>query len=233
VTSRDYLALPVPTKDRPGPWPGVVVVHDAIGPSDDMCEQADWLAAAGYLAVVPDLYAGKGMVRCVKGAIGQLNARQGPMFTQIDAVRSTLAARPECTGVVGVIGYCMGGGFALALAARPGWSAASANYGLVPDDVAELLAGGCPVIGSFGAKDKGLKGAAAKLQAGADAAGIVSDIKEYPEAGHSFLNRFAAASPMVPLLKVVGIGYHHPSAADAKQRILGFFDEHLRTHDSV
>jgi carboxymethylenebutenolidase len=228
LLSGGYLAIPVATKDRPGPWPGVVVVHDAVGLSDDMREQADWLAAAGFVAFVPDLYGGKSMLRCIKGVFGQLSARQGPAFDQIDAARRALADRPSCTGTVGVIGYCMGGAFALLLAARPGWSAASVNYGVVPDDVAEVLSGACPVIGSFGGKDLGLKGAAAKLQRGADAAGIVADVKEYPTAGHSFLNRLAVASPLTPLLKVGGIGYQHGAAADAKQRILAFFDTHLR-----
>jgi carboxymethylenebutenolidase len=228
LLSDGYLAVPVATRDRPGPWPGVVVVHDAIGLSDDMREQADWLAAAGYVAFAPDLYGGKGMLRCIKGVFGQLSARQGAAFDQIDAARKELADLGSCTGTVGVIGYCMGGAFALLLAARPGWSASSVNYGVVPDDVAEILAGACPVIGSFGAKDLGLRGAAAKLQSGADAAGVVADIKEYPEAGHSFLNRLAVASPLTPLLKVGGVSYHHGAASDAKQRILAFFDTHLR-----
>jgi len=82
-----YLATPVPTADRPGPWPGVVVVHDAFGLADDMREQADWLAAAGYVAAIPDLYGGKGAIRCIKGAMAQLSAQRGPMFDQLDAAR--------------------------------------------------------------------------------------------------------------------------------------------------
>ena len=101
---RGYLAVPVATADRPGPWPGVVLVHDAFGLGDDMREQADWLAAAGYLVTVPDLYGGKGALRCIKSALTQLTAQRGPMFDRIDAVRSRLAADPRCTGRVGVIG---------------------------------------------------------------------------------------------------------------------------------
>jgi carboxymethylenebutenolidase len=150
-----YLAVPVATADRPGPWPGVVLVHDALGLGDDMREQADWLAAAGYLVTVPDLYDGKAALRCIKSAFTQLTAQRGPMFDRIDAVRSRLAADPRCTGTVGVIGYCMGGGFALVLAGQPGWSASSVNYGMVPDNVAEVLAGACPVVASFGGRDRG------------------------------------------------------------------------------
>jgi carboxymethylenebutenolidase len=222
-----YLATPVPTADRPGPWPGVVVVHDAFGLSDDMREQADWLAAAGYVAVVPDLYGGKGAVRCIKGAFAQLSAQHGPYFDALDATRTWLAGQPDCTGTVGVIGYCMGGGFALLLAGHEGWAAAGVNYGPLPEDVAAVLAGACPIVASYGAKDRGMRGAAAKLQA-AVPAGLDADIKEYPQARHGFLNRLAAASPLVPVMKVAGVGYHHDSAADAKKRILTFFDKHLR-----
>ncbi len=125
----------------------------------------------------------------------------------------------------------MGGGFALLLAGRPGWSAAGVNYGQVPDDVADVLAGACPVVASFGGRDTSLPGAAAKVQAAVDAAGITADVHEYPQARHGFLNRLAAASPLTPLMKVAGVGYDHDAAADAKRRILAFFDTHLRAPD--
>ena len=57
-----YVASPVRVADRPGPWAGVVLVHDALGLGDDMREQADWLAAAGYVTVIPDLYGAR--ARC-------------------------------------------------------------------------------------------------------------------------------------------------------------------------
>ena len=228
-----YIAVPVPTSDRPGPWPGVVVVHDIFGPGDDMREQADWLAAAGYLALMPDLYNGKSMVRCVKSTFGQLTAQQGPVFDQIATARSHLAALESCTGTVGVIGYCMGGAFALLLAARPGYSAASVNYGILPENLDEVLAGSCPMVASFGGRDFALKGAADKVRKSLDKAGVVADVKEYPRAGHGFINRTVAGSPLNVLLRVTGVGHEHESAADAKGRILSFFDEHLRVADNA
>jgi carboxymethylenebutenolidase len=223
-----YLAVPVPTADRPGPWPGVVLVHDAFGLGDDMREQADWLAAAGYLVAVPDLYDGRGAVRCVKGAFAQLSARRGPVFDRIDAVRSRLAADPACTGTVGAIGYCMGGGFALVLAGQPGWSASSVNYGILPKDLAAVLDGACPIVASFGGRDRGLAGAAERLSDAAETAGVTIDVREYPQARHGFINRLTVASPLTPLLRIAGVGYDHDAAADAKHRILAFFDTHLR-----
>lgn len=223
-----YLATPIATDRHGGPWPGVVVVHDAFGITDDMREQADWLAAAGYLAVVPDLYAGKAAVRCVRSMFAQLTAQQGPTFDQIASVRSWLATSTGCSGTVGVIGYCMGGGFALLLAGRPGWSAASVNYGMLPQNVTDVLAGACPVVASYGGKDKGLRGAAGTLRRAATEAGVLADVKEYPRAGHGFINRTTAASPLTPVLKVMGVGYDHAAAADAKRRILTFFEAHLR-----
>jgi len=226
--SAGYLAVPVPTVGRPGPWPGVVLLHDLFGVGDDMREQADWLAAAGYVVSIPDLYNGQSAIRCVRGMFAQLSAQRGPVFDRIDAARSTLAASADCTGAVGVIGYCIGGGFALLLAGHPGWSAAAVNYGQVPDNLETVLAGACPLVASFGGRDRSLPGAAGKVRAAAAAAGVTADVKEYPEARHGFINRLTGASPLTPMLKVAGLGYDHDAAADAKRRILAFFDTYLR-----
>ncbi|MET0863707.1 MAG: dienelactone hydrolase family protein, partial [Nakamurella sp.] len=223
-----YLAEPVAVSDRPGPWPGVVVMHDAFGLGDDMKEQADWLAASGYVALIPDLYNGRSMVRCIKSSFRQLTAQKGPVFDQIETARTFLADRRDCDGTVGVIGYCMGGAFALLLAGRPGWSAASVNYGPLPTNLDEVLAGSCPMVASYGGRDISLKGAADKVRLGLERAGVESDVKEYPNGRHGFINRLAVLSPLTTLMKVGGVGYDHDSAADAKQRILAFFDQHLR-----
>ena len=228
----DYLATPVSVPDRPGPWPGVVLVHDLFGAGNDMKEQADWLAAAGYLTLMPDLYQGRSPIRCIQSSFRQLAAHHGPAFELLHGARETLAAHPDCTGAVGIIGFCMGGGFALLEAGRSGWGAASVNYGQLPKDLTEVLAAPCPIVASYGGKDLGLPGAAAKIEAALAGSGVAHDIKEYPDARHAFMNRITAASPLTPLMKVMGLGYDHDAAADAKRRILAFFDTQLRQNGS-
>jgi carboxymethylenebutenolidase len=217
----------VATPSGEGPWPGVVVVHDALGMSRDVRNQADWLAGAGYLAVVPDLYRGGRKLTCFMRFIRDASQPLG----DIDATRDWLAGRADCTGTVGVIGYCMGGGFALMLAPGHNFAAASVNYGVVPKDAERALAGACPVVGSYGERDFGLRGAAAKLSGALAANGIPHDVKEYPGATHGFLNDHDPADiPALakPLLKLTGMRYHDPSAQDARRRILEFFVAHLR-----
>ncbi|MCX6462188.1 MAG: dienelactone hydrolase family protein [Pseudonocardiales bacterium] len=218
---RAHLAVPAGA----GPWPGVVVLHEAFGLTDDVRAQADHLAAQGYLAVAPDLFT-RGGVRCLRATFAASLSGEGAAFGDIEATRLWLAARPDCTGRTGVIGFCLGGGFALVAAAR-GFDVAAANYGRLPRGAPDLLRGACPVVASYGGRDATLRGTAARLDGLLTDLGVEHDVKEYPDAGHSFLNRETGV--LAGVMRVTGIGgYHEPSAADAWTRILGYLDKHLR-----
>jgi len=203
--------------------------------SQDLRNQADWLASEGYLAAAPDLFQGRNRAVCMVAVMRQATAGHGRVFDDIDATRAWLRAQGECSGAVGVIGYCMGGGLALLVAPGGRFRASSVNYGGARKQAytADFLRGACPVVGSFGGKDKTLRGAASRLESALTSLGVDHDVKEYPAAGHAFLNDHEAAGDQVPVLfrvmaKLTPMGYHEDSARDARARIVAFFDTHLK-----
>jgi carboxymethylenebutenolidase len=192
MTSED-VRIPAPGGPLPGclglptgdaPWPGVVL-HDLAGMSRDLRDQVDWLAEAGYLAVAPDLFRADRRAACMFRMIREAWRQEGPTFADIEAVGRWLADRPDCTGRIGVIGFCMGGGFALLLAAGHRFDAASVNYGPVDTRAytEDTVADACPIVASYGAKDPGNRGAGERLERILTAVGVDHDASTTPTPG--------------------------------------------------
>lgn len=217
-----YLAVP----EGEGPWPGVVILFEALGATEDMREQADRFAAQGYLALLPDLYRGAPWLRCVTKAMRDMRAGRGATYDAIEAARAWLAGRDDCTGGVGVCGFCLGGGFALVAAARYDFQAAAVNYGMLPRRPEEALQGACPIVASYGGADPTLRGAAGKLERVLEAVDVPHDVKEYPATGHGFLTESVA--PLGPVTRIMfGLGKGRENAPDGWDRIFAFFGDHL------
>jgi carboxymethylenebutenolidase len=223
---RGVMAVP----EGEGPWPGVILVHEAFDINENMRRQVQRMAQAGYLAIMPDLFSEGGARKCLIATFRALSAGRGRAFQDIEAARRMLLARPDTTDKVGVIGFCMGGGFALALASGPRYDVSSVNYGRFPKDADAVLADACPIVASYGGRDNTLKDAAAKLEALLTRNRIPHDVKEYPTAGHSFLNEEdEGARALRPVTRMIlGAGPDPEAAADAWARIEGFFGEYLR-----
>lgn len=218
------LAVPV----GEGPWPAVVMVHEVFGVDENMRAHAKRLASLGYLAVMPDLFSRGGMRKCLNATFRALQAGHGQAFDDVEATKRWVDARQDCSGKVGVIGFCMGGAFALQLASR-GYDASSVNYGILPKDLDDVVAGACPIIGTFGKQDPSLRGAAAKLDAALTRQGVEHEVTEYEGASHAFLNPLPGGphGMRTILNRVVGFGPRPEQAEVAWARIHSFFQQHL------
>lgn len=214
-----------------GPHPGVVVLHESFGLNDDIRRISRRFADAGYAALAPDLYSHGSRIVCLSRVmVDMLRGGVAREIADIRAARDTLAARPEVDSErIAVAGFCQGGGFALIAGTQPGFSAAAVNYGDVPAD-SSRLDGMCPVVASFGGKDR-LFGhrTAARLERHLTALGVPHDVKTYDQAGHSFFSLLDGWQGWLARVPTpMAVGYDEAAARDGWRRMLSFFDEHVR-----
>lgn len=216
-------AVAVP--DGTGPFPGVIVLHEAFGLNNDIRRITARFADNGYAAMAPDLYSHGNrtlcMVRLLAGGL------QDQALGDIEAARIALAQRDDVDGQrIGVIGFCMGGGFALLFGARGGVKVAGVNYGQVPKDQSKLI-GVCPIVGSYGGKDRLFVKQAQRLEDHLTALRVDHDVKVYDNVGHSFLSYDNGPAWMARMPSPMHVGYAEPEAEDAWRRILDFFGRYL------
>jgi carboxymethylenebutenolidase len=207
-----HLALP----DGPGPHPAVVVIHEAYGLNDNIKDITGRFAGQGYAALAVDLFGGRNraicMARYMTGLLAGSVNRYG--IGELKDALTHLAGLPEVDpGRVGAIGFCMGGGFAIAWACTDRRLKAIAPFYASNPRPIDAVERACPVVGSYPEKDF-TAGAGRALDAALERHKIEHDIKVYPGAAHSFFNDHGRA-------------YDKEAAADSWSRVLGFFGEHL------
>ena len=98
--------------------------------------------------------------------------------------------------------------------------------GQLPADVDTFLATACLIVASYGAKDRCNQGVTDQLERALERALVAHDVKEYPNAGHSFMNNHKGF--WFKVLRFSGIGYDEQATFDARRRIAAFFHTHLQ-----
>jgi carboxymethylenebutenolidase len=209
------------TPEGRGPFPAVVVVQEWWGLNDWVKDQARALAKEGYVALAVDLYRGKVAAKQEEAHQLMMGTPPDQALRDLQAGFAHLQSHPSVRkDRIGTIGWCMGGRYALELATvEPRLAAAVAYYGAPPTDPAKIAAIRAPVLGSFGAEDKGPTPEQARaFEAAMKKAGRTIDVKVYPGAGHAFAN---VNNPWG--------GYRKEAAEDAWARTLAFLAKYLRT----
>jgi carboxymethylenebutenolidase len=204
---------------------GAVVLHEIFGLQPEIRRVVDRFAGSGYAALAPDLFHGGGWKPlCIRRAMKEIAAGEGPMIDRIAGARRWLAQQAGIEAEqIGLIGFCLSGGFALA--AGRGWGAVSTNYGPIPPD--EVLHGLGPTIGCYGARDRINGKSGPILERKLRALGVEVETHTYPTVGHAFLtdgHHPIAAALSRPLFVV---RYDEAVAEDAWSKILTFFNRHL------
>lgn len=211
-----YLALP----KGAGTHAALVVVHEWWGLTDWVKSQADSLAKHGYVALAVDLYDGRVATTSEDAHQYMSGLTESGGVEELAAAAAYLRGRDDVRGhAVGVIGWCMGGKFAIRLAVEdPGIRAAVMYYGAPVTDEEQIQAIQASVLGHFGAEDKGPTAAQARaFEAALKKAGKEAEFHIYTGAGHAFAN------PSNPFG-----GYRKEATQTAWKRTLAFLDRELK-----
>lgn len=214
-TISGYLAVP----GLPGRHPALVVIQEWWGLNDWVKEQAREFAQHGYVALAPDLYHGKIATTPAEARKLMQSMPRDRAIRDVMAAYNYLAAMPNVEkDKIGSIGWCMGGGYSLQLAIHePRLAACVVNYGELVTDPALIEKIKAPVLGNFGADDRGIPPSAVHAFVKAmQKAGKQIDAKIYPGAGHAFENPNNKGS------------YRAEAAREARARTLAFFDRTLK-----
>ena len=207
------------TPSGKGPFPGLIVVHEWWGLNDWVKEQASKLADQGYVALAVDLYRGKVATTPDEAHQIMRGVPEDRAKRDLHAAFEFLASQSNVKkDRIGAIGWCMGGGYSLDVALQePTLAADVINYGHLATDADALKKINAPILGLFGAQDKGIPPEdVRKFGETLDHMGKRIQIKIYDDAGHAFEN---------PNNKD---GYRPADAADAWQRTVEFFAANLK-----
>jgi len=201
------------TPSGKGPFPALIVIHEWWGLNDWVKEQASKLSDQGYVTLAVDLYRGKvattpDMAHEIMRGVPEDRAKRD-LHAAFDFLASQSNVKKDR---IGAIGWCMGGGYSLDVALQePTLAADVINYGHLATDPAALKKINAPILGLFGAQDRGIPPAdVRKFGETLDQMGKKIEIKIYDDAGHAFEN---------PNNKD---GYREADAADAWKRTVDF-----------
>jgi carboxymethylenebutenolidase len=202
-----------------GPFPAIIVIHEWWGLNDWVKEQASRLSDQGYAALAIDLYRGKVAKTPDEAHEIMRGVPEDRAKRDLHAAFGFLASQPNVKkDRIGAIGWCMGGGYALDVALQePTLAADVINYGHLATDPQALKKINAPILGLFGAQDRGITPAdVRKFGEALDQMGKKIEIKIYDDAGHAFEN---------PNNKD---GYREADAADAWKRTVDFLATTLK-----
>lgn len=213
----DIRALLARPADAPGRLPGVVVVHENRGLNPYIEDVARRLGVEGFLALAPDglTPAGGYPGDDDRGRQLQAGLDRNKLIEDFVAAAVHLKSHPECTGKVGVVGFCYGGLVANTLAVRlPDLAAAVPFYGRQPEaaDVARIKA---PLLIHYAENDEGVNAGWPAYEAALKAHNVDYTVHFYEGTNHGFHND---TTPR----------YDEAAAKLAWQRTLEFFNRTLR-----